>query len=518
MKRILYSAVLGLTLTCAAFGGGTITWPSAPLPPDANPAAVPVGPCVGWLNHFQQILDASRKLDKIDLIFDGDTYAITGNPKGDHGGFWGPSFAKLNAFEFTNPGDATQNVLWRLQHGQVDNLHPKLIVLLVGAGNLQANTPEQIAAGVKAVIQEYQQRCPGAAILLQGIFPRRELPTDPLRLKIKATNQLIAALGDGKQVIFLDFGDKFLQPDGMMTKEILCDFAFPRPSPKAFKIWADSIQPVIDQFFPPASAPVAGTPAATPEPAQPRPAAPVAVGGTITWPQPPVPPGGNSAVIPVPPMGRLNSFQQAMDDARKMPRVDLVFDGDSITAGWKGGGGGVWGHTYGKRNAVDFGVSGDSTQGLLWRVENGQVDGLHPKLIVLLIGTNNMGLPAEQIAGGIKADVAAYRQHCPDATLLLLGILPRGEKASEPNRAKIKAVNQLIAPLGDGKQVIFLDFGDKLLQPDGTLSKDIMPDLLHPSAKGYQIWADAIQPIVDQFVPLASAPAAPVPASTSPKL
>lgn len=217
-------------------------------------------------------------------------------------------------------------------------------------------------------------------------------------------------------------------------------------------------------------------------------------------------------------MGRLNSFQQAMDDARKMPRVDLVFDGDSITAGWKGGGGGVWGHTYGKRNAVDFGVSGDSTQGLLWRVENGQVDGLHPKLIVLLIGTNNMGLPAEQIAGGIKADVAAYRQHCPDATLLLLGILPRGEKASEPNRAKIKAVNQLIAPLGDGKQVIFLDFGDKLLQPDGTLSKDIMPDLLHPSAKGYQIWADAIQPIVDQFVPLASAPAAPVPASTSPKL
>ncbi len=207
-----------------------------------------------------------------------------------------------------------------------------------------------------------------------------------------------------------------------------------------------------------------------------------------------------------------------MDDARKMPRVDLVFDGDSITAGWKAGGGPIWNKYFARRNAVDFGVSGDSTQGLLWRVQNGQVDGLHPKVIVLLIGTNNTGgCTAEQIAGGIKADVAEYRKRCPDATLILMGILPRSEKPTDQVRGKIKEINKIIPVLADGKKVIFIDIGEKLLEPDGTLSKEIMPDLLHPSAKGYQIWVDAIQPIIDQFVPLIGTPAAsaiaPVPPS-----
>ena len=517
MKRFLLSALVGFTITADALAGGVLTWPTPPLPPDANPAAIPVGPCVGWLNHFQQVLEASRKIGKVDLIFDGDTYSINGNPKGDHGGIWGPRYANLNAFDFANPGDATQNVLWRLQNGQVDKLHPKLIVLLIGGSNLQSNTPEQVAEGIKAIIQEYQKRCPEATILLQGIFPRRELPSDAMRLKIKETNKIISAFVDGGKVIFLDFGDKFLKPDGVMTKEILCDFMFPRPSAQAYKIWADSIQSVIDQFFPAASSSVVS--ASTPVAVQPHPITSVAiVGGTVTWPQPPLPPGGNSAVIPVPPMGRLNGFQQAIDDARKMPQVDLVFDGDSITAGWKAGGSPIWSHNYRKRNAVDFGVSGDSTQGLLWRVENGQVDGLHPKVVILLIGTNNTGgCTAEQIAGGIKADVEAYRKHCPDATIILMGIFPRGEKATDPVRAKIKAVNKIISALADGKKVIFVDIGEKLLEPDGTLSREIMPDLLHPSAKGYQIWVDAIQPIIDQFVPPISTPTAsaiaPVPPS-----
>jgi N-acetylglucosamine-6-sulfatase len=273
------------------------------------------------------------------------------------------------------------------------------------------------------------------------------------------------------------------------------DFNFPRPSPQAYKIWAEAIQPVIDQVFPPGSA--------APAPASVQSQSPTAgrVGGTITWPQPPLPPGVNPAVVPAPPMERLNRFQQAIDDARKMPEVGLIFDGDSITAGWKGGGGGVWGHHYTKLNAVDFGISGDTTQGLLWRVRNGQADGLHPKLIVLLIGTNNMSsCSAEQIAEGIKADVGAYREHCPDATILLQGILPRGEPPTEGCRAKVKAVNKIISALADEK-VIFLDWGDKLLLPDGTYTKPITNDFLHPNAPGYQIWADAIQPMIDRFFP-----------------
>jgi len=501
MNRILLHALLALTLTSAAIGGGTISWPTPPLPPDVNPAASPLSPLTGWLNHFQQNLDASRKMGKIDLIFDGDSYSIIANPKGEHGGIWSPRYASLNAFDFANPGDPTQTVLWRLQNGQVDGLHPKLVVLLVGSGNLNPNTPEQIAGGVKAVVQEYQKRCPEATILLEGIFPRREKPTDPLRLKIKAVNQLISAFGDGKKVIFLDFGDKFLQPDGTMTKEMLVDFSFPRPSPQAYKIWADAIKPAIDQSFPPSSTPAAASASASP--GQSPASTSGTVGGTITWPSPPLPAGANAAVIPTPPMDRLNRLQQAIDDAHKMPQVGIIFDGDSITAGWKGGGGGVWNHHhYTQLGAVDFGVSGDSTQGLLWRVQNGQVDGLHPKLVVLLIGTNNMySCSAEQIAGGIKADVEEYRKRLPDATVLLLGIFPRGEQPTDGLRAKVKEVNKIISALGDGKKVIFMDFGDKLLTADGRYTQPMTGDFLHPSVPGYEVWADSILPVIDQFFP-----------------
>jgi lysophospholipase L1-like esterase len=191
-----------------------------------------------------------------------------------------------------------------------------------------------------------------------------------------------------------------------------------------------------------------------------------------------------------------------MDEARKMPTVDLIFDGDSITAGWRGGANGLWQKHYPPYNAFDFGMSGDATQNVLFRLENGELDGLHPKLIVLLIGTNNMyANTPEQIADGIKAIVAEYQKRCPDASILLQGIFPRGEKPTDPLRAKVKAVNQIISKLADGNKVIFLDFGDKLLDADGNYTKPVTADFLHPNLPGYQIWADSIQPVIDRFFP-----------------
>ncbi len=202
-------------------------------------------------------------------------------------------------------------------------------------------------------------------------------------------------------------------------------------------------------------------------------------------------------------MGWLPHLQKNIDDSRKMTKVDLIFDGDSITAGWMGGAGGLWNKYYAKLNAFDFGISGDSTAGLLWRVENGQVDGLHPKLVVLLIGTNNMySSSVEQIAGGIKADIAAYRKHLPDATVLVQGILPRGEQPTEGLRAKVKAINKIVSTFADGKNVIFIDWGDKMLTPGRVFyTKPMTGDFLHPQLPGYQIWIDSIQPVIDQFFP-----------------
>lgn len=229
----------------------------------------------------------------------------------------------------------------------------------------------------------------------------------------------------------------------------------------------------------------------------------VLAGGTVTWPVPPPAPGENTAVVPVPRLEWFQHVQSNLDHAKKATSIDLIFDGDSITDFWQGTGRDVWAKHYGNLNAIDFGISADRTEHVLWRLENGQVDGLHPKLIAIMIGTNNGSNSAEQVADGIKAVVASYQKRCPDAVILLQGVFPRGELPTNPARAKIKTINQLIAPLGDGKKVIFVDFGDKFLQPDGTMSKEIMPDFLHPSAKGYDIWAEAIQPIIEKVFPSA---------------
>jgi len=197
---------------------------------------------------------------------------------------------------------------------------------------------------------------------------------------------------------------------------------------------------------------------------------------------------------PVPRQGKwMNSHENFLDRARQ-GNIDLLFLGDSITAGWAGGGKDVWQRSYAPRNAANFGIGGDRTQHVLWRIENGEVDGIKPKVAVLMIGTNNSGSnTADEIADGIKLIVQRLREKLPDTKILLLGVFPRGEKPN-PTRDKLAEVNEQIASLNDGKMITYLDIGKQFLNDDGTLSKEIMPDFLHLTPKGYQIWADAMEP------------------------
>ena len=175
--------------------------------------------------------------------------------------------------------------------------------------------------------------------------------------------------------------------------------------------------------------------------------------------------------------------------------AQLVFLGDSIIAGW-GSKKNIWETAFGQYQPANFGIGGDRTQHVLWRITNGELDSIKPKAVVLMIGTNNSGTDsAEGIANGIKVIVETIRSKQPQAKILLLAVFPRGEKVSQsPGRDKLNQVNAIIAKLDNGKNIHFLDIGSKFLQPDGSLSKDDMPDFLHLSEAGYQIWADAIGP------------------------
>lgn len=221
---------------------------------------------------------------------------------------------------------------------------------------------------------------------------------------------------------------------------------------------------------------------------------------------PTVPPGINSAVYAAPREDWLQRVKANFEKVAPMRQsIQLVFDGDSITDWWQTTGKRVWEERFGNLHACDFAIAGDRTENLRWRLSQGQVAGMAPKLVVLMIGTNNLGANSnEQIVEGIKSIVAEYQKRCPRAAILLQGIFPRSERPADPIRARIKAINASLARLNYGEKVTFVDIGDKFLAADGTLTKDIMPDGLHPSEKGYTIWANAIAPILQKYFPQAA--------------
>ena len=226
--------------------------------------------------------------------------------------------------------------------------------------------------------------------------------------------------------------------------------------------------------------------------------------GEVIYTPPTIPDGANPAAYPLP---RDEWFVkvQANFDKTQGQQYDLIFDGDSITEGWQTRIGlDIWEKYYAPLKAVNFGVGGDRTQHLLWRLSKGQVDGMNPKLVVLLIGTNNMGAYTNvQIAEGIQSIVEEYLKRCPNAHVLLLAVFPRHANPAAPVRKMITDVNAELAAHDFGKRVTYLDIGDKFLASDRTLPIDVMPDGLHPNAKGYQIVADAIQGEIEKCFPQA---------------
>ena len=209
----------------------------------------------------------------------------------------------------------------------------------------------------------------------------------------------------------------------------------------------------------------------------------------------------NDAIQPVPRDGNWMKRHESFNARVKEGNVDLLFIGDSITQGWEGAGKAAWSEKYGKRNAVNLGIGGDRTQHVLWRLDNGNIDGIKPKLAVLMIGTNNSGQnTSEQIAEGITAIVTKLRDKLPETKVLILAVFPRGADGTNKNRMVNEGANQIVAKLADGKNIEYLDIGPKFLDDKGGLSKEVMPDLLHLNPASYQTWADSIEPHVARMM------------------
>ena len=207
----------------------------------------------------------------------------------------------------------------------------------------------------------------------------------------------------------------------------------------------------------------------------------------------------HSAVEPVPRgdqwwKDRHASFNRTVSEVGSKARV--IFIGDSITQGWEGAGKEIWARHYAPRHAINLGIGGDRTQHVLWRLENGNLDGLKPDAAVVMIGTNNSNgedNTAEQIIDGVTAIVGKLRATLPDTQVLLVAIFPRAENLTA-QRGKLAMINQVLRRQADGEHVHWVDFGHRFLNDDGTMPAALMPDYLHLSPAGYQIWAEELEP------------------------
>jgi lysophospholipase L1-like esterase len=451
----------------------------------------------------EQLL-AKAQAGGIDLYFVGDSitrrWGTSDAQYADLLANWKQNFFGWNAGNFGWGGDTTQNILWRLQNGEFDGVHPKAIVILAGTNNVGPRAGddalvEDVSRGVAAIVDACRAKAPRATIILTAIFPRNDnlaaMPT------INAINARLAKLADGQRVRWLDVNDKLADESGKLRDGMMHDGL--HPTVKGYQAWADGLKPLLTEILgPPAATDHAPPPTGDPSAAAAGQAAAGTPNTAAAATGTPQPPRVNTAIVP-----RLNRAFNRKHDANvevaKAGNIELLLMGDSITDFWRNEGGPfagkeVFDRAFGQWKTANFGIAGDTTQGVLWRLQNGEGAGFAPRAVMMMIGTNNLSArntPTE-IAMGVAADVFELRKDFPEAKILLLGIFPRGP-AGGPARGQIAEINRMISALHDGAHVFYLDIGARFLAPDGSIPRDVMSDALHPTKKGYEIWADAVQ-------------------------
>jgi beta-glucosidase len=218
----------------------------------------------------------------------------------------------------------------------------------------------------------------------------------------------------------------------------------------------------------------------------------------------------NSAVVPV---ARTNASwiqrHESMNQQARQGHIDLIYVGDSIVEHFDKQGKEVWEHYYAGRNALNLGISGDRTEHVLWRLDHGNIDGIAPKLAIVMIGQNNGGHnTGEEIGAGVAAVVQKLRAKLPDTRILLLGIFQRREKPTE-ERAVLAKANEIVSKLADDKHVFYMNINHIFMRPDGTIPRSLMYDFEHPTPLGHRVWAEAIEPKVAEL--MGDKPVAPMP-------
>ncbi|MDO5552423.1 MAG: GDSL-type esterase/lipase family protein [Planctomycetia bacterium] len=463
-RSVRWCLVLCAFVACAA------NFAAAEEVKDACATTVADGSRLGddwWGKRYNQQKEQMEQ-GNVDLIMIGDSitdfWATAGRD------IWKKYYGNRNALNFGISGDKTQHVIWRLENSPLDKISPKLAVIMIGTNNVGRNdyTPEDTVLGIQTIVNKVQQAWPETKVLLLEVFPRANKATDSQRLSVNKINEGLRTIyADGKvdRVTLFSLADKFLTEDGTLPPEVMPDFL--HPNAEGYIRWAEAIAPFVDEALN-AKACVATTPA-----------------------------------------DKLNEQwwkdRYEQEKARmEQGNVDLIMIGDSITHNWENPGKDTWQKYYANRNAMNFGIGGDRTEHVLWRLDNCPLDKISPKTAVIMIGTNNVGhgtSSPEDTVLGIEAIVNRVKTAWPNAKILLLEVFPRGGTADDGMRVAVNKINEGLRPIyADGKvaNVTLYSLTEFFLDDQGILPAAIMPDGLHPSPAGHEIWAEKIEPFIQQ--------------------
>lgn len=492
---LLHQTVLQITARiCFAWVLAFPALSQAVSPEAINPAVVPADRLseTWWAARHAAVLDAVRSHPDTQLLLIGDSitqnYDKSTPPDENFQPAWKEFYEPRKALNLGFSGDTTANVLWRLKHGEVQGLHPKLVVLLIGTNNTghHDQTAAQALSGINAVVADLERRLPETRILLLGILPSDISATKTKRDR-DINENLARTYGENSRIMYLDISSIFYR-NGTLAAELFYDPRLPQhgkplhPDTRSQRMMAEAIEPTVARLM--------GEP----------PRVPLASMTDI-----------NTALIPVERL-ELDSYDwyarhHAVLQLQKQLNPRVVLIGDSITHFWSGlptanhvNGPAAWQRVFGRIPTLNLGFGWDRTQNVLWRLRHGEFEGLRPQWVILNIGTNNLtgtsnarpNTPEETVEG-IRAICDEIRKRSPLSRIIVMAIFPRGAQPSDSLRAPIRSANRLLAAHFAGDpQVTYLDIGTRLLAEDESLPAAIMPDGTHPSDAGYQIWAEAL--------------------------
>ena len=458
-----------------------------------NPAAMPVeGYASG--RHAEKLALVAKK--KFDLILIGNS--ITHNfEKPEYQPVWNQFFASRNALNLGTSGYRTENIIWNIKNGELEGQSPKVVIIEIGTNNVDEknyptrHTAGQLAGGIETIIKLLREKLPDTKIIILRCFPGCYGGPNPTshRAILERASDIVSRLADGKHIFYCDINHVFLNLDGSLNHDMLGDWL--HPTPAGAKAWAQAMEPLLSELMGDKS-----------------------LDKEIS---------SNTAIVPVPKLENdsYDWWRRHSEVLRIKDSInpEIVLIGNSITHFWGGepklkyadgkprnpNGPKTWDSLFSNYRVLNLGFGWDRTQNVLWRLDHGELDGLHPRTVIINIGTNNTSETsnarkntATEIVDGISAICMRVRSKVPDARIILMAIFPREQNPTDPRRVLIKEINEQLVTFANDHKISFVDIGPGMLDPDGRFLPGMTFDFCHPTEKGYQIWADGIRSLISE--------------------